>query len=107
MPIPIVSPKKAQAIFTALILVGFAILAITEVWWPGIMLVIGIPLAIRQYLLQRPYDMCITLLVFIGTFITVEYDLSWRIFLPILFCLGALYILIREFIAPENDDEQK
>jgi hypothetical protein len=105
MPHPVVSRKKAQAISTAFFLLGLAILILTDAWWPGIMLAIGIPLAIRQYLLDRHYDMGVTLLVFIGTFITVQFDISWRVFLPILFTMGALYILLREFFHTEETTE--
>ncbi len=104
---PITSKKKAQAVSTALFLIGLAILIFTENWWPGIMLVIGLPLALRQYLLGRTYDMGITLLVFLGAFITVQFDISWRILLPILFTLGALYILFREFFGPQETTEEE
>lgn len=104
---PITSKKKAQALSTALFLIGLATLIFTDAWWPGIMLIIGIPLALRQYLLGRSYDMMMTLLVFIGTFITVQFDISWRIFLPILFTLGALYILFREFLGPDETTEEE
>lgn len=102
---PITSRKKAQALSTALFLIGLASLIFTDAWWPGIMIVIGLPLALRQYLLGRSYDMIVTLVVFLGTFITVQFDISWRIFLPILFTLGALYILFREFFGPDETTE--
>jgi predicted membrane protein len=103
---PITSKKKAQALSTALFLVGLAILIITkDWWWPGLMLAVGLPLALRQYLLGRTYDMCISLLVFVGTFVTVEYNITWRVFLPILFTIGAIYVLCREFMAPDEDEE--
>lgn len=102
---PITSKKKAQALSTALFLLGLAVVAVTETWWPGIMLAVGLPLALRQYLLGRTYDMCISLLVFLGTFITVEFDITWRVFLPILFTIGAIYVLCREFMAPDDEDE--
>lgn len=103
----ITSKKKAQAFSTVLFFLGLAILTYTEAWWPGIMLVIGLPLALRQYLLSRTYDMAISLLVFGGTFVTVQFEISWRIFLPILFTLGALYTLAREFITPEPETEEE
>lgn len=97
---PLTSRKRAKAFSTALLLICLAALIVVEqwidMWWPGIMLVIGLPLALRQYLLGRTYDTIVTLLVFVGTFVTVEFDISWRVFLPILFTLGALYILLRE-----------
>jgi hypothetical protein len=104
---PITSRKKAQALSTALFLVGLATLIFVDVWWPGIMLIIGLPLALRQYLLGRNYDMMVTLFVFVGTYVSVQFDISWRIFLPILFTLGALYILFREFLGPDETTEEE
>jgi hypothetical protein len=82
-----------------------------DFWWPGIMLAIGLPLALRQYLLGRTYDTIVTLLVFIGTFVTVEFDISWKVFLPIIFSLGAIYILLREAFEdtppPEPEQEEE
>ncbi len=91
------SRKRASAICTALFLVGLAILFFMDSWWPGIMLVIGIPIALRQFLLGRHFDMCISLFVFGGVFVTEQFDLRWEILLPILFVLAAIYILMREF----------
>jgi hypothetical protein len=102
---PLTSRRKAHAISTALFMVGLAVLIFTDAWWPGIMLVIGVPMALRQYLLGRTYDMIVTLLVFVGTFVTVQYEISWRIFLPVLFTVGALYILLREFLGPDETTE--
>ncbi|HSX26508.1 MAG TPA: hypothetical protein VLE89_05825 [Chlamydiales bacterium] len=104
---PLTSKKKAQALSTAFFLLGLATLIFTDDWWPGIMLVVGLPLALRQFMLGRTYDMYISLLVFVGTFITVQFDISWRIFLPTLFTLGAIYILIREFFGPEEMTEEE
>lgn len=104
---PLTSKKKAQAVSSALLLVGIAILVFTGNWWPGIMLAIGLPLALRQYLLGRTYDMAISILIFIGSFVTVQFDISWRILLPVLFTLGALYILFREFFSPDPVTEEE
>jgi hypothetical protein len=104
---PLTSRKRAQAYAGALFLIGLAILAVSEDWWPGIMLVVGLPLSLRQFLLGRFYDTLTSLLVFVGTFITVQFDISWRVFLPILFTLGAIYILLREYLesSAESEDE--
>ncbi len=102
---PLTSKKKAQSYSIALFLLALAVLVFTDEWWPGIMLAIGLPVALRQYLLGRTYDMMISLLVFVGTFVSVQFDISWRIFLPILFTLGALYILFREFFGPDETTE--
>lgn len=102
---PLTSRKRAHAFSTALFLIGLAVLVFSNLWWPGIMLVVGLPLALRQYLLGRTYDMIVSLLVFVGTFVTVEYDISWRIFLPVLFTLGAIYIFFREMMEPPISSE--
>jgi hypothetical protein len=105
----ITSRKRAQAYSTAVFLLGLAVLAFTDAWWPGIMLVLGLSVGLRQYLLGRIYDMMVSLLVFVGTFVTVQFDISWRVFLPILFTLGAIYILMREYIEvrAENEEEKE
>lgn len=106
----LISKKKAKAISFALFFVGLAIVSFLKAWWPGIMLVVGIPLALRQYLLGRHYDMGITLFVFVGVFVTVQFNISWEILLPVLFALGGIYVLFREFseskepLAEEEED---
>jgi hypothetical protein len=104
---PLKSRKRAQAYSSAVFLVGLAVLAITEYWWPGLMLVLGLSLALRQFLLGRVHDTLVTLLVFVGTFVTIAFDISWRVFLPILFTLGAIYILCREFIEARSETEEE
>ncbi len=104
---PITSRKRAHTLSTALFLIGLAILSFTGIWWPGIMLVVGVPLALRQYLLGRNYDMMVTLLVFVGTFVTVQFDISWQVFLPTLFSIGAIYLLFREFFGPDETTEDE
>lgn len=104
---PITSRKRAGALSTALFLLGLASLIFTERWWPGIMLIVGLPLALRQFLLGRTYDAMVSLLVFLGTYITVEFDISWKIFLPVLFTLGAIYVVFREFMGPDETTEEE
>lgn len=104
---PITSKKRAGALSTSLFLLGLSTLIFTQSWWPGIMLIIGLPMALRQFLLGRNYDMLITLTVFIGTFITATFDISWQIFLPILFTLAAIYIFFKEFFGPDETDEEE
>ncbi|MES2121593.1 MAG: hypothetical protein V4492_02305 [Chlamydiota bacterium] len=97
----IVSHKRAKAISVAVFLVGIAIVTYLDAWWPGIMLAVGVPLALRQYLVGRHYDMGVSLFIFIGVFATVQFNISW-ILLPVLFALGGLFILFREFL--ESDE---
>ncbi len=92
------SKKRAKALSIALFLIGLAIVSYLGAWWPGIMLAVGIPLALRQYLLGRHYDTGLTLFIFIGVFITVQFTINWDILLPILFASGGIYILFREYL---------
>jgi ABC-type antimicrobial peptide transport system permease subunit len=93
----ITSRKRASALSTALLLIGLAIVIFLRAWWPGIVLAIGIPLALRQALLGHYFDTFISLLIFGGVFITAQFEVSWDILLPVLFLVAALYILLREF----------
>lgn len=106
---PLVSKRRAKALSVALFLVGLAIVAYLKAWWPGIMLAVGIPLALRQYLLDRHYDMGVTLFVFVGVFVTVQFNISWEVLLPVLFGIGGIYILFREYLEskePLADEEE-
>lgn len=107
---PKTSLRRAKNFSSALFLVGLAIVSFTETWWPGMMLVIGIPLALRQYLFGRNYDALLSLVVFGGIFIASGFNISWEILLPVLFTVAALYILGREFFTPypttEPEDEE-
>ena len=94
----VVCQKKAKRFAFALFLIGLAILSYIGIWWPGIMLAIGIPLAIKQYLLGKRYDVAITLFVFVGVFVTVQYEIEWKILLPVLFTVGGIYILCRDLL---------
>ncbi len=99
------SDKTAKACSLALFLVGLAIVTYTNNWWPGITLAVGIPLALRQHLVGRRYDMYVSLFVFIGVFVTVQFNISWEVLLPVLFSLGAVYIFFREYLESTTHSE--
>lgn len=100
------SKRKAHSLSFALFLLGLAILALTKVWWPPIMLVIGLPIALRQYLVGKFYDMIITLFVSLGAYITVQFQIKWDILLPVLFTVGGIYVFAKEFFGPKEESEQ-
>lgn len=103
----ITSKRTAKRYSFAVFLVGLAVITYLQSWWPGIMLVIGIPLALRQALTGRHYDMGITLFVFLGVFITVQFNVSWEILLPVLFTLGGIYVFFREYIENKEITEEE
>jgi 4-hydroxybenzoate polyprenyltransferase len=101
------SNRRAGALSTALFLVGFAVILYIDSWWPGIMLVIGIPLALRQFLLGRYHDTIFTLCIFVGFFIIAQFNISWKILVPILFIMAAIYILCKEWIISTTTTEDE
>lgn len=107
---PLASKKRAKTTCSALFLIGLATVSITGAWWPGIMLAIGIPLAIRQYLLGKFYDVFVTLLIFVGVFVTAQFDTTWEVILPVVFTVGGIYIFFRDYVesstAPETEVEE-
>lgn len=107
MATPVMSRKKAHSLSFLIFLIGLAIITYFKYWWPAIMLVIGIPIATRQYLVGRRFDMIISLIVFLGAFITVQFSIKWEIVLPVLFTIGGLYVFFKEFFGPKDTDEEE
>lgn len=104
---PLIMRKRAKVAALIIFLLGLAIVTYTQAWWPGIMVVVGLPLAVWQYLQGRLYDMAITLFVFIGAFATVQFDIQWEILLPVLFTIGGIYIFFREWIESRTASDQE
>ena len=103
---PIMSKRKAQSLSFALFLIGLAINTYFKLWWPGIMLTVGLPIALKQYLNGKRFDMIVYLLVFLGAFVTVQFNIKWEVVLPVLFTLGGLYVFFREFFGPKDITEE-
>ena len=103
---PLTSKKRAKALSSALFLIGIAIIMYLNAWWPSIMVVIGLPLALKQFLERRLHDAVLTLIVFIGFFIMAQCNISWKILLPILFVMAAVYILCKEWVEDKIVSEE-
>jgi predicted membrane protein len=103
---PFVSKKKAESLSAGVFLISLAAVAYTKDWWPGIMAAIGAALVVRQVFLGRIYDAFISLLVFGGIFVTIQFDLSW---MPVLFIVAGIYVLFRAFTnnTPEDVEEEE
>jgi predicted membrane protein len=105
MACPLVSNRRAKAISGAVFLLGLAVISFQFDMWPAIMVVVGVSLALRQYLLGHIYDMILSLLVFFGVFFTALYNVSWDILLPVVFIIGAIYLLAKEYWHRHEEDE--
>jgi len=86
--------KAAGGITAGLILIGIGVLALTDRWWPGIMVVIGVAVIAgmlyrRQFLSTLPIA-----LIFFGIPAVIELGLSWEIYIPLLLIgLGILSLV--------------
>ncbi len=104
---PVIMRKRAKIIALIFFLIALAIITYFGTWWPGIMLAVGLPLAILQYLQGRLYDVAISLFVFVGAWITVQFNIQWEVLLPILFGIGGIYILCREWLEGRSAKEEE
>lgn len=94
----IVSRRRASKIYTAILLVGIAVLWITGSWWPGPLLVIGTALGIKQTLVGKKRDAIITFVVFYGFFSLYYLNISWQILVPSIMIITAFYIVAKEWV---------
>ena len=99
----ILSKRKTEAISNGVFLIALGILFYTNAWWPGILLAIWATLALRQYFSGRVYDLIISSVILIGLFL-----ITWSILMPVLFVVGGIYIIFREyFFSGATDEEDK
>lgn len=103
---PILSKRKSDALSNGVFLISLGILFYTNSWWPGILLAIWAALALRQYLTGRLYDLAISSFILIGLFLITVLKLDWAVLMPILFVVGGIYIIFREYFFAESSDEE-
>jgi hypothetical protein len=101
------SRRKIQITCFILFCIGMIPLIIFRSWWPGIALTFGFPIALREYLLGKKYDSLLTLAIFSGIFVTVQFDIAWNLLLPVLFTIAAVYIFFRDFFGVEPITEEE
>jgi uncharacterized membrane protein len=108
MASPILSHKRADGVSTGIFLITLGVLSYYHTWWPWILLSIWLALITRQFLRGRIYDMALTTLIFGGLFCLFYFGLSWDVLAPVLFTVGGLYIIFREyFVSKERVGEEK
>lgn len=104
---PLVVKRKADAMANGIFLIGLGILLFTNAWWPGILLVLWISLFLRQFLTGRLYDAFLSTVILVGLFLVTYIKLNWSVILPVLFVIGGIYLIFREyFYADETIEEQ-
>lgn len=104
----IILPKrKAEAVSNGLALVCFAVLFLTNSWWPGILLAILVWIGSRQYFTGRYWDLAISTVILISLFLVVFFNVDLSALVPILFVLGGVYIIFREYYFSDEPVEPK
>ncbi len=98
MQTPFSSKKSILLLAFALFLLGIACMIYFKAWWPYSLLVLGLPLAIKQFLEKRCWDSLFTLIVFVGFFSLIKFDIPWKILLNVFFVVSAVYLLCREWL---------
>ena len=105
---PILSKRKSDIIGNGVFLIGLGILFYINSWWPGILLPIWASLGSRQFLTGRIYDLVLTTVILWSLFIVYFFKIDLTSLLPVLFVLGGIYIVFREFFyADDTNGEDK
>lgn len=89
----------AASIVAGVVFVLVAIIAfLLNFFWAGLVLALGIALALRQFLMIEIYEAILTLVVFGFTFILYQFNLMWGVLVPapLLAAAAALFLLLRE-----------
>ena len=89
--------EKANALSLGLFLIGVAILYLAGRWWPGILLVVGIPYAIRNYIKGRLYDSLFIFVIFTLAFLVAFLQIPTEVLVPIILFIIGLHIIFREY----------
>lgn len=101
---PLLSKRKTEAIANGCFLIALGILFYTGAWWPGILLAIWVLLAVRQYFSGRSYDLFISSVILLGLFLVTYFKYDWSVLMPVLFVVGGIYIIFREYFFSEDSN---
>jgi hypothetical protein len=101
--------KTTTHVLTALIiLVGGGALLHFDMLWPEIVLIIGLALALKQFLNGSVFDPIASLVIFGSMYLTTKINIGWEVLIPLpalIFVVG-FFILLHEYFLrkekPEN-----
>lgn len=102
----LLSKKRADTTSNGVFLIGLGILALTDFWWPGILLVLWVTLAIRQYFTGRFYDLATSSLILLGLFTVSILKFDWSVIVPVILIVGGIYTLFREYSVAAGIEEE-
>lgn len=104
---PFLTKRKADGISNGAFLIGLGVLLFTQAWWPGILLVLWICLFLRQYLTGRWYDAFLSTVILVGLFFVSFIKVNWSVIIPVLFVIGGIYLIFREYFYAEETIEEE
>lgn len=96
--------SRVEAIGNGVFLILLGVLFYFNWWWPGILVAVWASLATRQVLSSRMQDLLLSTFLLGTLFIVAFFRLSWDLITPILFVLGGLYLILREFYYDDADN---
>ncbi|MCH9612883.1 MAG: hypothetical protein S4CHLAM102_13830 [Chlamydiia bacterium] len=102
---PKLSYRQIRTISSSLFLIGLAAVTYLGDFWPGILLAIGVPLVIRQFLMGKYSEAGLSFCIYGGLFAMFSFSIQWSVILPILFTISALFLLLKEFFNPFSTNE--
>lgn len=94
---PLLGKKMANILAFILFAIGIAVLTHYKLWWPTLILVLGLPIALKHYLLGEFFETFIALFVFFGLYLTFKFQIKQDILLPVFFTIGGVYVFFKEF----------
>lgn len=105
---PLVSKRKSEMMGNGVFLIGLGIVLYTNTLWPWILIVIWASLSARQMLTGRNYDFVLTTAILVSLFVVNYFNLDFSVLMPVLFVLGGVYIIFREyFYSDDTNGEDK
>jgi len=105
---PLISKKKADAFANGAFFIALGVIAYYNIWWPWILPAIWIFLSLRQFLTGRRWDFFVSTVLLGVLFIVSYFHLDWTLLVPILFVVGGIYIIFKEFFySDDTNGEEK
>lgn len=96
-PQGLLNKNKSDAISNGLFFILLGMMIYAGNFWPWLLLAFWVWLGSRQLLTARYYDFTLSTILFLGLFLVAYFNLNWSILMPVLFVLGGLYLILREY----------
>lgn len=93
-----VGKEKINCLAAGLFIIGMALMAYLQYsqLWVGIIVVTGITIVVRQFLLGEIVDMVAAIVFFLATFIVAFWDLNPNRVVPIILGIGGIYYIVSQ-----------